>query len=310
MGKLKALSSLKAFAPALLEILLLRRWAHATFGTDLLQLGVHASDVYLPLSLGLCFLFLMAQKKNPLPIAVQPAPLVLNLSLLLSAFVVYWKSDALRAAMGPDTLTFLFMSLGLFALLTSFFVLLPWRGVIAKMREERARTLYALFAAQLLVAYPFVLERGWKPMAMWTGQSAYHLLNAVGIWVQKPLLENSLRLWNPNFSAYMNMGCSGLEGIFFFLSGFVLVSGYEGRALNVLRTIALCSAGCLMMFALNVFRISAFFAGAVLMEKHLADERGKAFFEWLFHANAGWVLYLLGMWWFFNRWVIRPTQTG
>jgi exosortase/archaeosortase family protein len=304
--KAGAVLSLGAFLPVLLETLLVRRWAHWNFGSDILRLGVHASDVYVPMTLGFCVFFVLAQIKDPLPIGPRWTTLKGNLSFLVGCLLLSLWLEPMRATLGPDLTSLIFLLCAIGTFLTSFFVLVPFRRVSERVRQQPSRVLYVLLAAQLLVAYPLVLERAWKPMAMWTGQGSYHLLNAVGIWVQKPQLYNSLRLWNPSFSAYMNMGCSGLEGIFFFLSGFVLVNAYEGRPLNLLRTALLCVSGCALMFALNVFRISAFFAGSVLMERHYPDEAGRAFFEWAFHANAGWVFYLAGMWWFFNRWVIQP----
>ncbi len=298
--------SLAVFLPVLAVVLILRKTAHHVFGKDLLQLGVHATDVYLPLALGLGALFWLGQKKDPLEIRPRPSALTLAATALAVTLLLAWKFDSVRGAVGPDWASLYFLVAAFVAFASSFFLLISWRAVVAKARTEPTRVFFFILGAQLLVAYPIVLEMAWKPMALWTGKACYHLLQVLGISVQKPLLNNSLRLWNPNFSAYMNMGCSGLEGIFFFLSGFVLVSAYEGKPLSPIRTPLLCLAGCLLMMSLNIFRITAVFGGGVIMETYYTNKGARELFEWAFHANVGWTLYLAGMYWFFTRWVMQP----
>lgn len=306
LERLKLLTALRVFLPAVVEVWIIRRFAHGAFGADNLQMGVHGSDIYIPLAVGLSLVFLLGHRNNPLTIRLQPKFLGVNLFCFFSSLAVCWKQPQLQTALGHELSVAVFLCLALASFLTSFFLLLSHREIAAACHKNQSRVFYFMAAALLLVAYPILLETVWKTLALWTGRACYLLLNTVGISVQRPTLQNSLRLWNPNFSAYMNMGCSGLEGIFFFLSAFVMVSAYEGKSFQWRRALGQGAAGCLLMFLLNVFRISVFFAGVVLMERYLPTWGARKAFEWAFHANIGWMLYLAGMWWFFTRWVLTP----
>jgi exosortase/archaeosortase family protein len=308
MTLLRQLSPLRVFFALVGELFLLRYGAHQALGAGVLGLGIHGTDIYLPLFVGLGAGFLLLQRRAPIPIGIQTLPLALNLTLLTLTLLTLGSFDFLSALLGVDGAILLVLLGAASSLFSAVFVAVPFWAVLQRVREHKGRVFYALLAAQLLLVYSHVLGWAWKPLALATGKTSYHLLNAVGIWVQKPLVHNSLRLWNPSFAAYINMGCSGLEGIFFFLAGFVLFNVYDSRPRKVLEALWLVTTGCLFMFVLNVLRITVFFAGAVQMEKHMASERGREIFEWAFHANAGWVLYLAGMAWFFSRWVIRPDE--
>ncbi len=304
--KIKPLLSLRVFLPAVIEVWVVRRFAHRAFGADNLQMGVHGSDIYIPLAIGLSLIFLLGQRKSPVTIELQPKSLGLNLFCFLSCLAVCWQHAFLQSTAGHTLTIALFLTLALATFLSSFFVLLSPKEILAACRKESSRVLYFMAAILLLVAYPVVLETMWKTLALCTGYACYVVLNLVGISVQRPSVLNSLKLWNPDFAAYLNMGCSGLEGIFFFLSAFVMVSAYEGKPFSARRTIAQAIGGCVLMFLLNVFRISVFFAGVVWMERNLPTWGAREAFEWAFHANIGWTLYLAGMWWYFTRWVLTP----
>ena len=116
-----------------------------------------------------------------------------------------------------------------------------------------------------------------------------------------PFHLNYFTLWNPDFAISMVMGCSGLEGIFFFLFTYCLVKLFGLEKENSLgKSFVVCCAGVTLMLVLNILRISFFFALSLFLERHYANNQGKAFCEWAFHANIGWFLYLAGLIVFFR----------
>jgi exosortase/archaeosortase family protein len=106
-------------------------------------------------------------------------------------------------------------------------------------------------------------------------------------------MTHSLR--TPLLDLSINTACSGLEGITFFITVFSFMMMLDYKLLPT-RTIVLgYLTGIVFMWALNLFRITAFFMFGSWAVEQWGEEKGGEFALNLFHNNVGWILYAVGI---------------
>src|SRR5690606_32147405 len=138
----------------------------------------------------------------------------------------------------------------------------------------------------------YILQQFWAPLAHLTAHTLAYSLELCGVNVLKVHVNHAMSLWTPHFSAIMVMGCSGLEGIFYFFFSYFLMGFLGEHPRWKLHPLLICGLGVMWMFALNTLRVLVFFLVAIQIETQVASGRGRKFYEWAFHENIGWVLYL------------------
>jgi exosortase/archaeosortase family protein len=295
------------------ETFVLRFLFHSVLGSNLLSLGIHATDFYVPFFLGLGCLLVAVGRTAPLRLAPQKIWATVNVILLTITWLVLQLSSNSKLPV-PLQEGFLGMALLLAcgAMATSLVLWLPPSLIRLAVAKSPRMFIGMLLGTILLYSYPWLLARVWTPLSEWTAYCTWRLLQLSGSDVMKVQSDGNITILHRRFYASINMGCSGLDGIFFFLYSYILWTVIDRAKPSSVVVVVSIVTGCLMMFLLNVVRITAFFALAVALQKNLGVTRSTDLIMWLFHANVGWILYLAAVWLFFRRLsgVLNTTRTA
>lgn len=288
------------------EVAWLHHAVHRAYGANNTVIGIYSRDVYIPFLIGIVMILIWL-RRDGVKLAWQPAWTVLNLISLTVALAVLTLSPS-RIALGVSAeaeVAFL-LSSALVAITTSLFIWIPPGQLVRRVRQHSGRGVCLALALWCLVAYPMILSWLWPTLSYATGRSVSELLALFGYPLRELSFGSSFILRHARFAASINMGCSGLEGIFFFLFTFFLTLSFRvtqtARTLWNGRNLLMLLSGCLYMFVLNLLRVTAFFVFALYLEENYVDEAGRRFFEWAFHENLGWALYAPGLLLFFAVW--------
>ncbi len=288
------------------EIYLLHSMVHHVFGPNNVYLGFYSRDVYIPLMIGVAVCLDIMHRRRPFELRCDFLIAAINIFLFccLATALVSWDSIVMK--MGPAWPT-AGLIVGAYLLVpTSFFVFLPWKGFLARLRPLTLHWLSLIASFGMLCFYPRILTALWVWLGPWTGAAVFHLLRAMGLNVTKVAVTYNIRVFHPDLIAAIGMGCSGYEGIFFFLFAYSLFRVFQSNQRSALRNAAVIGAGVLFLFALNILRIAGFFYFAV--RQNQLSGNGGDFFLWAFHENLGWFLYFAGIWFFFSL-LIRDGST-
>jgi exosortase/archaeosortase family protein len=240
----------------------------------------------------------LLQKDAPLALRWSNRVAALN-ALCFAATAALLGIARAPVVLGARLYTVLLLVAAAATFVTSFFLLLSFKEVRAKLASYGFRSVYGGIAALCLVTYPLILEAVWRPLAKVTEVAVFNLLRVLGVGVWMGYCEGNLAIKHPTLNAYISMGCSGLEGIFFFLFTFALLRLFEKHRGGHFRAAIIAVAGIGYMFLLNVVRITLFFVAAINLAKFGDRAQGRDFVMWAFHSNIGWILYLGGLALFF-----------
>ena len=187
MFSLRAGLALLAFVLLpLFEIILIRGSWHQAFGANTIVLGIHATDVYIPLLLGTLYAFWrLRDHVGRFPFSFQPWGLAANLGLLnLLVFYLGQYNRLEMAGASPPWLISGTLCLSALSVITSFFIFFSPRTVWNFLAPFRQQSLYFLLGVLCLVGYQNVLDGFWEPSARFTAEASRCLLRLVGIPVQ------------------------------------------------------------------------------------------------------------------------------
>jgi exosortase/archaeosortase family protein len=273
-------------------------------------MGVHGYDVYFPVLLGLGLGLLLLQNRFEIPVRLQKKMLCVNAFLFLLSFGCVTYVDKI-SFLGHSLFSGVLIGLTTATLGCSFFLFHSFRSLRTCYAKYGVGGIFPFLATFVLVTYPHVLEQFWPPLSASTAACCGWLLTRFGVPAQLSSTGERFMLWHPHFAASINMGCSGLEGIFFFLFALSVVASFKEKLREPPRFITALIVGLALMFVLNVLRISSFFSFAVFLENKVAQQQGEKFFEWAFHENIGWMLYFSSLFLFFEIFLgkkIWPTR--
>jgi len=141
-----------------------------------------------------------------------------------------------------------------------------------------------------------------------TGVAVHGVLSVLGLGVTRFGIKQKIGIEHPSMRVSIGMGCSGLEGIFFFLCAYLLFLFFLKERPTWKRVSLTIVGGIAFMFVLNVFRIVLFFAVALAINAVSVEPEGRAFFKWAFHQNIGWVLYFIGIALFLRYFSVGPAK--
>jgi exosortase/archaeosortase family protein len=275
------------------SVAVVHHFFHEVLGPNNLALGIYSRDVYVPLVLGLVFA-IYKLVEDGLRVRFQLIPAVASVGLVWGIVSILKNIDGLSSRVSIIMLaTLLFV--GCVALVvSSFLVTINFRELLEKIRSRGRSSVYLLLALIALFEYPIILQLFWSQASHLTAVCVYHCLKIFGILVIPRFAGWSFNLWNPNLSIEIVMGCSGLEGMFFFVFAFSLVQYLKKRSFT--WSVAVPYAlGAMFLFVLNVARITAFFMIALAIGRSQFGISSKVFLEQSFHLNLGWILYLIGI---------------
>ncbi len=288
------------FSIPIIEVFCLHRTVHAVLGPNNTVIGIYSRDIYLPVLLAAILAIAKMYRTKPLEFRLQPNTIAVNLATLVFLSLALIHHDWLVQRIGSGPVVAWLIAGAIVMTLSGLTVFTAFPELLGRVRAFGSRLWYLVGALGLLFTYPYVLAAGWPYLVKLTGYSVLAALKLLSFDVTRFDIANSIGIHHPVLRASIGMGCSGLEGIFFFLFAFLLVRLFGGTQASYSRTAKIVSAGVLFMFVLNVFRIVLFFGVAVFINRYSSHPGGRAFFVWAFHQNIGWILYLVGIAGFFS----------
>jgi exosortase/archaeosortase family protein len=268
---------------------------------------MYAIDVAVPLALGILVAFYRAQSHDPLVLRFRwQAGLASMLGLAVLGGILSFR-DLLNHQIGPSLEIALVLMACLIPLWSILFLFVSPAALMSKLLSYGPRAAFALAALGTIVGYSAILKMLQYPLTILTGKVVPIFAGLFGLSLVEVTRNQFIHLWHPEFSGQIALPCSGLEGIFFFLFSYLLLRTFDQVNFGRGRTLLHCLLGVVFMFLLNVVRIAAFFGVAIALERHLSEGAGKKFFEQVFHANVGWLLYISGIYVFMSL-VYRTSQ--
>lgn len=268
---------------------------HRALGPNNVYLGFYSRDFYIPLLVGAAIALDALNREKPLVVGFQKITGALNLALLwtLALALSYWDWVALRLGAPHATGALMVSAAGL--AWTAFTAWIPFAALLQRLRPLGLRWLLLVGSVGLLAVYPTLLWKAWLWVGPWTGKAVYAVLKLAGAGVTSIDTTHHMRIHHPKLTALIGPGCSGYEGVFFFLFAFSLFLVLEKSKISSIKCAVTLCLGVAFLFALNVLRIAGFFWMAVR-----GGAEGAGFLAWAFHENLGWFLYFFGIYLFFT----------
>lgn len=181
-------------------------------------------------------------------------------------------------------------------------LLLPlgWRQI----REHPQR--WVLFPAGLITfTTPLsnsLFSEAWPYLAQMTGAWVHRLCSVfyqTSIQVV-PYLDHSVVLRNPDFAIAINRKCGGLDAFWLFWQSGLFLAIILPYRVTWLRWGLFGILGFILMFELNALRITSLYLLGVFLSKTVGYGNAINTVMLLFHLNSGWILYLLGIGFYFK----------
>lgn len=244
-------------------------------------------DFVPPSIIAFVFLFYLMDKHKAIAVRVNPMGIALN-GLLLGVFV-YLSFNFHRY----ETLWYV---VAVLTLLSALFIVLHPRELF--LHPQSGLVPVAIVAALSKIIGRQVFASFWGPASKVTAHLSCLTLNPLlsNLSCEFDVLERSTvyhLLHHPLFSIAIGVGCSGLEGVFFFvfLAGLVLM--VKAKEWNPLGSFLFLVLGTVGIYAMNIVRINLFYLAAIGAHSLWGATQGVEVFLVLFHGSVGWLIYLL-----------------
>ncbi len=281
------------------EIFILRAAFRAQLGPGNVSLGSEAVDLVVPGVLGTCLFIWLLTENQSFQYALRVPNLILNLVFLCLLLSLLSINHSSIGKIGYVSYAFMLCTLSFSILFSCWSVYIPFQPFSSLMRNSPQLFLAFLFCLWLLTGYVHLVYYLWQPIVAITGPAVCFILSGIGMGV-KCTIGKHFGINHPQFSALISEPCSGMEGIFFFLFTFSILLMFEKGTPRPFRMLKYYLLGVLMMFLLNIFRISLFFAAATLAVKYWGRALAHKYFIGAFHNHVGWILYFIGIGLFMN----------
>lgn len=237
------------------------------------------------------------EAEGPWALCWQRGATALNLACLVAVVAISRHLAPLVERLGLAAVAGAWIIALAATLTTGCLVVLSPREVATRVRRHRVEVWLAIFAGGLLLLAPPLLAYLWPWLSRPTTFLAHALLRGLGLQMD-PLSEPFL-LKSPSLAIRVWAPCSGLEGMVFFGFVFALIVLMDWRRYSAAGMVGIALAGLAYMLMLNVLRVTLLFAAGVWAAARWGPERGRTILVWGFHANLGWILYLVGVVLFF-----------
>jgi exosortase/archaeosortase family protein len=288
----------------ILEVALLRTFAHSALGKNIAVLGLYSRDFYIPFTLACTLLAWWMLQRQYLALRLSKPALAAHSIALLLTFALLKNYDANVMALSPVTAPLLLLALVFSTLISGLLSWIDFSPAIPFFRRQGPRLFFLVSAVGLLTLYRNILVYQWGWLIHITGNSVYYALRIFGFDITLSDMAYAIGLNHRWLKVSINMSCSGLEGIFFLLFALLVYCFASVTRFSLWKFLSVAAACVLLMFAVNIVRVASFMAISIYLNSIQA--RGSAFFSWAFHANIGWVLYLVAIYWFLNQLRKRP----
>jgi len=277
------------------------RWAgHRALGHNVSVIGMHFSDVYWPLLLGLWMVLSYLLRQKTLTARFNPRTGLFNFICCLLTLFVLVNFDSLWTQTGSIALSVGLIVLGALTMGSSFFVFLNVGQVFNWLRLQAPRLWLLIAAAGMLFTFPYAMKLLWPVIIGPLGFCLKWTLFALGFSITRFEITHEILIHHPLLRVAVAMPCSGLHGVVFFLFAYFLYLFFSKYPSTLGRRIQFGLVGAGLMLVLNIFRIVLFFGVAIAIAKWHHTHTGNRFFVWAFHENIGWIIYLVGLFFIFR----------
>lgn len=257
-------------------------------------------DFIIPVPLAFFLLMNKLQNAVSLTLCLQKREAIVH-TCLLFCFLALQLSYASVSSFIPVGWKVLWWGFVLSILASSFFLFVPWRYYFT--HPHRYLILPCLFIALTLMIHQSTLDFVWDFARSPLSKSVCATLSEVlGPSISCKTLDARMGvlITHPDFKVLISKGCGGLDSFTLFTLCFLLFYLAEKPLLQTLTWIGVFCGGLFLMFSLNVLRISFLFCLALFLKKHFGTYQSYVIFSSFFHAHAGWMIYLLGMHYYFQ----------
>ena len=200
--------------------------------------------------------------------------------------------------------------LAVYSVLATLFVtgLFLWINPFLYYRSCRAACLFAFLAGTSRLAYDLLNPVLWKALSQVYIPLLVGTLKSIGFEVSRG--TSDLIISHPSLVVKIQPGCSGLDGVFFFIGVFSALMIFDFSKFSRKNLFKIFAAGSGLMLVLNYFRLLAFLIYGYAITGEASSKEGSSAMLQLFHSNVGWLLYSSGImgWtcWVYQRFGTKP----
>jgi exosortase/archaeosortase family protein len=239
------------------------------------------------------FMLFLDKKKDVLPLVFQKKTAAANFLFLIVFLTVSHHLQPLASMLGRQGLSILWYDLGLVTFTTSFLIFFNVSDFFKRIGRYPYEALFSVFSGSLFYLFHLSIHYLWRYLSRSVTLIVYGLLKLFGF--DMTYASDGYTLAHPLFSASVGPACSGLEGIFLFLFLFTLILFVDWERYSKKKALAIYLVGMLYMFMLNILRVTVFFIAAIWATQKWGSSQASHLFVWFFHANVGWIFYLIGI---------------
>ena len=266
---------------------------------------VPVDAIIIPSLCALTMLSCVSVENAPLEFSLRKNPLIFNASAFAVFFFLNLKMEALVLSWGWPLFAALWFIFAILALGSSFCVFVKPSSLYKKLRAHPYETGFGILAGLSQALYEFINGNLWPYLASPTTLAVRGVLFLSGLPTES---ARPTEIVHPIFGARIGRGCSGFEGVFFFIFVFCILAMLDWKKFSLRRLSALFASGILLMVALNILRIALFFALGIWLSIKLGKSKAAEWFIWTFHSHAGWLLYFVGIGLFLMIFFILPSD--
>jgi exosortase/archaeosortase family protein len=256
--------------------------------------GSFPSQFMTVLLLVLFFIILVSRDLGPF--RLQKKWLALNIVMIgLHLFVLNHPDWSKDTGSGRQLAAFPYLDrvLALGILGSSFLVFAGPGRWLQAIKGKIPALFFLSLAVFSQILYPRCLGLLWTYSSGMTTQLSIVILKSLG-YAMIPVTE-PFALKHSLLSLKIYAPCSGLEGITFFIVIMSLVMTVDHRKFRISTIVTGYLSGIFYMWLLNVVRIVSFFVIGVWASGRWGKEAATDLVVHLFHANAGWIIYSIGI---------------
>lgn len=249
------------------------------------NIRVRALDVLLPLPTAFFLLMFLLERAEKLTLKFDARILAGNLALAGLALV--W----------PNTL------LVVLSALTAFCVWVPARYYLKN--PNRVALIPCALLALSVAFYTGMPDALWSPIA-----KTYSEIVAGGVatlsagTVEKSVTtDGAWQVGKNAFKATVGRRCWGLDGFFYFMVLFLLLTALFRKGLSIGRWFSSFFVGFVVVFALNLLRVLILVWLGSWAYETMGNLEGARFVRNLVHPHIGWILYTPALFLYFRFWL-------
>ncbi len=277
----------------LFQFLFLRFFCRDFLGLRIGYPGMTDYDFVLPCLIAFAVFFYVLDREKKVVFSFQFRATLLNGALFLVFLMGCFFYLHLISLLGEGYF-WIWTALAIATIFSGLFLMVSPRYFWT--HPNRWMVLPAVFIGLSKILGRHVFDVWWKPAAEWTAKAAFAILSFFSAAFELRLNQVfGGELWqvisHPGHQVAIGLGCSGLEGIFFFLTTGVLLLMVFGKQFRSSDRVLFLALGSIGMFWLNIVRIVLIDAAGIFLTRWTTPETAAQIVAVFVHNGAGWLLY-------------------